>query len=138
MSEILIVDDNEDNRNVLQRLLEHAGHRGFTAKNGADALAMARERQPDLVLMDLAMPEMDGWAATATFKSDPQLASIPIIVVTGHVTSDEIHRAQEVGCQDVVSKPIDYYILVAKIARHLGLDAGIGAASNQGESRLAS
>ena len=136
--DILIVDDNEDNRKVLQRLLEHAGHHGMTARNGADALARAREQRPDLVLMDLAMPEMDGWAATATFKSDPQLASIPIIVVTGHVTSDEIRRAQEVGCQDVVSKPIDYYILIGKIARHLALAAPMAAASNQGESRLAS
>ena len=119
MADILIVDDNEDNRKVLTRLLEFAGHRGVPASNGAEALELARRRQPDLVLMDLAMPEMDGWAATLHFKQDAALASIPIIVVTGHVTSDEIKRAQDVGCQDVVSKPIDYYILVAKIDRYL-------------------
>jgi two-component system cell cycle response regulator DivK len=119
MADILIVDDNEDNRKVLARLLEYAGHRGLPAENGAEALALASLKPPDLVLMDLAMPEMDGWAATARFKSDPLLAGIPIIVVTGHVTSDEIGRAQQVGCQDVVSKPIDYYVLVGKIARYL-------------------
>lgn len=127
MAEILIVDDNEDNRNVLSRLLEFAGHRGRSARDGAEALQLARQDAPDLVLMDLAMPEMDGWAATAHFKADPELAAIPIIVVTGHVTSDEIQRAREVGCQDVVSKPIDYFVLVAKIARHLGVPAAEAA-----------
>lgn len=119
MPEILVVDDNEDNRKVMLRLLSHAGHTGFSAANGAAAITAALARRPDLVLMDLAMPEMDGWAATAGFKANPALADIPIIVVTGHLTSDEIRRAQEVGCQDVVSKPIDYYVLVAKINRFL-------------------
>ena len=119
MAEILVVDDNEDNRKVMLRLLGHAGHTGFSAANGAAAIRAALARRPALVLMDLAMPEMDGWAATAGFKADPDLADIPIIVVTGHLTSDEIRRAQEVGCQDVVSKPIDYYVLVAKINRFL-------------------
>lgn len=129
MADILIVDDNEDNRKVLARLLEYAGHRGLLAGNGIEALELAARQPPDLVLMDLAMPEMDGWAATARFKSDPSLAAIPIIVVTGHVTSDEIGRAQEVGCQDVVSKPIDYYILVGKIARHLAQRVPLAAAT---------
>lgn len=119
MAEILVVDDNEDNRKVMLRLLQHAGHTGFSAANGAAAITAALARRPALVLMDLAMPEMDGWAATAGFKADPELADIPIIVVTGHLTSDEIRRAQAVGCQDVVSKPIDYYVLVAKINRFL-------------------
>lgn len=135
MAEILIVDDNEDNRKVLSRLLEYAGHQSRTARDGADALELARGHAPDLVLMDLAMPEMDGWAATARFKADPELAAIPIIVVTGHVTSDEIHRAREVGCQDVVSKPIDYYVLVAKIARYLSpppAEAAVGHAESWG------
>lgn len=119
MASILIVDDNEDNREVLLRLLNFAGHEGRTVANGYEALQAARQIKPDLVLMDLAMPGMDGWSATAALKSDPTLADIPVIVVTGHVTRDEILRAQEVGCQDVVSKPIDYYVLVGKIEGHL-------------------
>ena len=82
-------------------------------------MELAREQQPDLVLMDLAMPQMDGWTATAAFKEDERLAPIPIIAVTGHVTGHEIERAQFAGCHDLVSKPIDYYVLMDKIATHL-------------------
>lgn len=119
MAKILVVDDNADNRRVLERLLAFGGHQATCAADGRHALDMARADKPDLVLMDLAMPEVDGWTATAAFKNDSELAKIPIIVVTGHLTSLEISRAREVGCQDVVSKPIDYYVLIAKIANHL-------------------
>lgn len=121
MAHILVVDDNADNRRVLERLLEFGGHHATSAADGRDALEAARRSPPDLVLMDLAMPEVDGWTATAAFKSDPALAAIPIIVVTGHLTAVEILRAQQVGCQDVVSKPIDYYVLMAKISSHLAV-----------------
>lgn len=119
MAKILVVDDNVDNRNVLTRLLSFGGHETETAHDGAHALDVALDKKPDLVLMDLAMPQMDGWAATAAFKENESLARIPIIAVTGHVTGHEIERAQHVGCHDLVSKPIDYYILMDKIATHL-------------------
>ncbi|MEM6794636.1 MAG: response regulator [Acidobacteriota bacterium] len=123
MARILVVDDNSDNRDVLTRLLAFGGHETTTANDGQSALAQAsRTPRPDLVLMDLAMPKMDGWTATAVFREDPALAHIPIIAVTGHVTSREIHRAQDAGCSDLVSKPIDYYVLMDKIANHLGQD----------------
>lgn len=120
MAKILVVDDNPANRDVLSRLLDFGGHEASTAANGREALTKAREAPPDLVLMDLAMPEMDGWSATARLKTHEHLAKIPVIVVTGHVSGDEIRRAQEMGCDDVVSKPIDYYVLMDKIRYHLG------------------
>ncbi|MEM8995518.1 MAG: response regulator [Acidobacteriota bacterium] len=123
MPHILVVDDNVDNRNILTRLLAFGGYDTLTANNGAEALDRALDAQPDLVLMDLAMPQMDGWTATAAFKRDGRLAAIPIIAVTGHVTRHEIERAQSAGCHDLVSKPIDYYVLMDKIATHLGNSA---------------
>ncbi|MEM9595161.1 MAG: response regulator [Acidobacteriota bacterium] len=137
MSKILVVDDNRDNRNILMRLLEHGGHRAKAVANGFEALEAAEDCRPDLVLMDLAMPEMDGWTATAAFKARTALSEIPIVVVTGHVTADEIDRAQEVGCHDVVSKPIDYYVLMDKIDLHLGRRSpqpggGLGAYASAG------
>lgn len=119
MAKILVVDDNTDNRNILTRLLSLGGYETETANDGAHALDMALEKSPDLVLMDLAMPQMDGWAATAAFKGDERLAQIPIIAVTGHVTGREIERAQRAGCHDLVSKPIDYHVLMEKISTHL-------------------
>ncbi len=119
MAKILVVDDNADNRNILARLVGYGGHHPVTATNGREAIGLARDTQPDLILMDLAMPEMDGWSATRRLKSDRDLTSIPVIVVTGHVTSKDISLAQEMGCNDVVSKPIDYHVLMAKISQHL-------------------
>lgn len=124
MARVLVVDDNEDNRTVLQRMLQFGGHTVETAQDGHQALETAPTVNPDVVLMDLAMPGMDGWAATAHFKARSDLKHIPVIVVTGHVTTDELLRAQELGCEDIVSKPVDYYVLVDKIARHT---AGSGA-----------
>ena len=118
MAQVLVVDDNEDNRLVLARMLEFGGHHVHCASNGREALLVASEQRPDAILMDLAMPGMDGWTATARIKERPELQHIPVIVVTGHVTSDEIGRAQEVGCEDIVSKPVDYYVLVDKIRQH--------------------
>ena len=123
MTKVLIVDDNEDNRIVLQRMLKHGGYQVVSAANGNEALERAKDVRPDLVLMDLAMPEMDGWTATARMKAEEDLEDIPVIVVTGHVTGEEILRAQKVGCHDVVSKPIDYYVLMDKLKNYLQVDS---------------
>ena len=118
MTQVLVVDDNEDNREVLTRMLEHGGYAVRRASNGREALTKADAERPDLILMDLSMPEMDGWTATEHLKSSQRLHDIPVIVVTGHLTSNEIRRAQQVGCQDIVSKPIDYYVLIDKVRSH--------------------
>lgn len=123
MSYLLVVDDNSANREVLSRLLEFDGHEVAEAAGGREAFEQIQRRRPDLVLMDLAMPGLDGWSATAALKADPELRDIPVIVVTGHVTRDEIERALAAGCQDVVSKPIDFHVLKDKVARHLGAPA---------------
>lgn len=119
MNKVLIVDDNKDNRIVLSRMLSYGGFSAISASNGFEALTTAKEEKPDLVLMDLAMPEMDGWTATAKMKEEEDLEDIPIIVVTGHVTGDEILRARQAGCRDLVSKPIDYHVLIDKLRHHL-------------------
>ena len=120
MAKILVVDDNEDNRNILSRLVGFGGYDFVTASNGREAIDLARGANPDLILMDLAMPGMDGWTATKTLKADDALNNIPVIIVTGHVTSSDISLAQAMGCNDVVSKPIDYHVLMGKIGQHLG------------------
>lgn len=119
MAKILIVDDSAENLRVLGRMLEFGGHDPVAAADGYEALDKAASEAPDLVLMDLAMPDMDGWTATLHFQADQSLQQIPIIAVTGHVTRDEIDRAQEVGCCDVVSKPIDYYVLMDKLSKYV-------------------
>ena len=124
MRKILVVDDNEDNRTVLRRLLAHGGYETTAASDGAEALRIAETDAPALVLMDLEMPEMDGWSATREMRRIQSLAEEPVIAVTGHVTRDEILRAQAAGCNDVVSKPIDYYVLIDKVERHLSTSSG--------------
>ena len=124
MARVLVVDDNEDNRRVLRRMLELEGHQVSSARNGELALAEARRGNPDLILMDLSMPDMNGWDATRHLKAEEALCTIPVVVVTGHLTSDEIRRAQEVGCEDVVSKPVDYYGLADKVAQHTRVRTG--------------
>lgn len=131
MAKILVVDDNRDNLNVVSRMLELRGHRPDVAENGVQALERARRVRPDLVLMDLSMPEMDGWQASSQFRDDEVLRDIPVVAVTGHVTRDEIERAQRAGCVDVVSKPIDFYVLMDKIALHT---TPIGTAQSAGSS----
>src|SRR5688572_27561860 len=108
MNTILVVDDNADNRFVIGRLLQLAGYQVVSATGGREAIQLAEQRRPALILMDLAMPGMDGWAATAQLKQRPHIADIPVIAVTGHVTQEEIQRARQAGCVDFLTKPIEY------------------------------
>ena len=119
MPKILVVDDNADNRYVLLQMLQMNGYAVVSAVNGRDALAVAEESPPDLVLMDLSMPVMDGWTATSLLKQKPQLTHIPVIAVTGHITSDDLQRASEAGCSAHLAKPIDYDALLQTVAVHL-------------------
>ncbi len=120
MATILVADDFHENRDVLCRMLRLVGHSTISAANGQEALDMAQEHRPDLILMDLSMPIVDGWKATTILKTTSDLRHIPIIAVTGHVTPDEINRAISAGCVDYLAKPVDFERLLGKVASLLG------------------
>lgn len=120
MKTILIVEDIELNRELLAQLLEDEHHLVF-AEDGVTALKLAAERKPDLILMDLSLPRMDGWEATCRLKADPTLAQIPVIVLTAHAMRGDDERARECGCNDFMTKPVDETVLFEKLARYLGI-----------------
>jgi two-component system, cell cycle response regulator DivK len=116
---ILIVEDVELNRELLVKLLE-GDHRLLLAADGAEALERASAAKPDLILMDLSLPRIDGWEATRRLKADPALAHIPVIVVSAHAMRGDEERARACGIDDFLTKPIDEMLLFEKVARHLG------------------
>ena len=103
---ILIVEDNMDNYQLVCYVLERAGYGVFLAVNGRDGVDAARAQKPDLILMDLGLPEMDGWQATQKLKSDAETKSIPLYVLTAHTLPNERKRALEAGCDGYLAKPI--------------------------------
>jgi CheY-like chemotaxis protein len=113
---ILLVEDNEMNRDMLSRRLQRRGHEVLIAVDGAEALRVAGEAQPELVLMDLSLPVMDGWEATGRMKANPQTAAIPVIALTAHAMDADRERALAAGCDDFDTKPIDMERLTGKIA----------------------
>ena len=119
MKTILIVEDVAMNRELLTQLLED-NYRLLTADNGEEALAVTRERRPDLVLMDLSLPRVDGWEATRRIKADPALGQTPIIALTAHAMDGDEARARESGCDGYITKPIDEQLLLTKIDAFLG------------------
>ncbi len=115
MAKILIVEDNEMNRDMLSRRLERQGHQVYVAVDGKQALEMVSSEQPELILMDLSLPEMDGWEATRRLKSDNTTQHIPIIVLTAHALKTDREGAFEAGCDDYDVKPINFPRLLVKI-----------------------
>jgi|SRR6516165_9315098 len=116
---ILVVEDQEDNRQILRDLLTNAGYEMIEAENGEDAVASAQARRPDLILMDIQLPILDGYEATRRIKADPDLKSIPIIVVTSYALSGDEDKARLAGCDDYVAKPFSPRQLLAKIKEHV-------------------
>ena len=116
---ILVVEDQEDNRQILRDLLTNAGFEMIEAENGEDAVASAQARRPDLILMDIQLPILDGYEATRRIKADPDLKSIPIIVVTSYALSGDEDKARLAGCDDYVAKPFSPRQLLAKIKEHV-------------------
>ncbi|RMD69511.1 MAG: response regulator [Gammaproteobacteria bacterium] len=112
MKTLLLVEDNEDNRDMLARRLRRKGYRVETAVNGKEALDMLQDIRPDLVLMDLSMPVMDGWEATRRIKQDPGLRDIPVVVLTGHAMKEDREKALSVGADGYIPKPIDMQALL--------------------------
>ena len=115
MTTILIVEDNEMNRDMLSRRLVRRGYEVLLAIDGETGIDMARANLPDLILMDMSLPVMDGWEATRRMKADEILVRIPIIALTAHAMASDRDDAIEAGCDDYDTKPIDLPRLLAKI-----------------------
>ena len=116
---ILVVEDQEDNRQILRDLLGHAGFEMLEAEDGEAALAAAAAHRPDLILMDIQLPTLDGYEATRRLKADAALKDIPVIVVTSYALSGDEEKARAAGCDDYVTKPYSPRALLAKIRQHL-------------------
>jgi len=119
MATILLVEDIEMNRDMLSRRLERRGYTVLCALDGQQGLDMTRAERPDLVLMDMSLPVMDGWEATRRIKADPDLKGIPVIALTAHAMSADEQRAREAGCDDFDTKPVEFARLLQKIQAHL-------------------
>jgi CheY-like chemotaxis protein len=115
MTTILIVEDNEMNRDMLSRRLERKGYEVLIAVDGEKGIEVARADMPDLILMDMSLPVVDGWEATRRLKADARLKHIPIIALTAHAMANDRDKALEAGCDEYDTKPIELPRLLAKM-----------------------
>ncbi|HEY7895951.1 MAG TPA: response regulator [Gemmatimonadaceae bacterium] len=121
---VLLVEDNEDNRIVYSTILQHFGYRVMEAFNGEEGIAKARTEQPDLILMDISIPVIDGWEATQVLKRDPTTRRIPIIALTAHALASDREKAMEVGCDSYLAKPCEPKTVVSEVERFIGRGDG--------------
>ena len=121
MPKILLIEDNEMNRDMLSRRLERKGYDVVLAVDGESGVAMAGEEEPDLILMDMSLPVLDGWEATRRLKAGADTCRIPVIALTAHAMSGDRERAIEAGCDDYDTKPIELSRLLGKIAEQLAI-----------------
>ena len=119
MTKILVVEDNEQNRDMLSRRLVRKGYEVITAVDGQEGINLAQSSSPDLILMDMSLPVIDGWLATKEIKSNPQTMKIPIIALTAHAMVGDREKAMEAGCDDYETKPIEFSILLQKIQKFM-------------------
>lgn len=124
MARILLVEDNEMNRDMLSRRLARRGHEILIAIDGGEGVARAAADLPDLVLMDMSLPVLDGWEATRRIKADPATSKIPVIALTAHAMAGDREQALAAGCDDYDTKPIELDRLVEKIAALLAARSG--------------
>jgi two-component system cell cycle response regulator DivK len=120
MTKVLLVEDNEMNRDMLSRRLIRRGFDVVFAVNGKQGVELARSEKPDIILMDMSLPIMDGWEATRCVKADDATRSVPVIGLTAHAMSGDRERALEAGCDDYDTKPVEFDRLIGKIERLLG------------------
>ena len=123
MAKILLVEDNEMNRDMLGRRLKRRRYEVFIAVDGAEGVAKAQTEAPDLILMDMSLPVIDGWEATRRLKVAPETRSIPVIALTAHAMSGDRDKAIEAGCDDYGTKPVEFDRLLAKIEALLNTTA---------------
>ena len=115
MAKILLVEDNEMNQDIMKRRLERRGYEVVVAVDGMQGIALARTEAPDLILMDMSLPVLDGWDATRRIRTEPETASIPIIALTAHAMEGDRDKALAAGCDDYDTKPIELSRLLGKI-----------------------
>ena len=115
MAKILLVEDNEMNRDMLSRRLERRGFTVIIAADGGVGVELARSSAPDLILMDMSLPVIDGWEATRILKADPATAKIPVIALTAHAMAEDRAKAMAAGCDDFDTKPVELPRLLGKI-----------------------
>lgn len=119
MPKILLVEDNEMNRDMLSRRLLKRDFEVVIAVDGSEGVSMAQSIRPDLILMDMSLPILDGWEATRRIKAEPDLRAIPIIALTAHAMSGDEQKARDAGCDDFDTKPVDFARLMSKIEAYL-------------------
>ena len=119
MASILLVEDNEMNRDMLSRRLERKGYQVIMAVDGAEGVAKAESETPDIILMDMSLPILDGWEATRRLKSNNRTKHIPIIAQTAHAMAGDREKCLEAGCDDYATKPVELRVLLEKIEKLL-------------------
>ncbi len=115
MKKLLLVEDNEMNRDMLSRHLERRGYHVVIAVDGEQGIAAAKEHRPDLILMDMSLPVLDGWESTRRLKQEPDTHAIPVLALTAHAMAGERDKALAAGCNDYDTKPVDFVRLLGKI-----------------------
>jgi CheY-like chemotaxis protein len=124
MAKILLIEDNEMNRDMLSRRLERRGYQVVMAEDGGTGVAMAKSENPDIILMDMSLPVLDGWEATRQIKAAPETKGIPVIALTAHAMAGDEEKALGAGCNDYETKPVDLPKLLAKIGALLQSKGG--------------
>ena len=117
---VLLVEDNEDNLVVYRTILEHVGFRVLEARDGEEGVSRAKENLPDLILMDISIPKIDGWEATQRLKADDNTKAIPIIALTAHALEEDRQKALQAGCDGYLAKPVEPRRVVQEVERFVG------------------
>ncbi len=120
MAKVLVVEDNEMNRDMLSRRLQRRGYEVVMSVDGEDGVSKARSESPDIILMDMDLPVLDGWAATQMLKAEPETQSIPVIALTANAMAGDREKALDAGCDDYDTKPVEFARLIQKIEKLLG------------------
>ena len=123
MPKVLVVEDNEMNRDMLSRRLQRRGYEVVVSADGEDGVNKARSESPDIILMDMDLPVLDGWAATKMLKAAPETQAIPVIALTAHAMAGDREKALEAGCDDYDTKPVEFARFVEKMEKLLGKGA---------------
>lgn len=121
---VLLVEDNEDNLVVYRTILDHVGYRVLEARDGEQGIELARREHPDVILMDISIPKIDGWEATRRLKADPGTRAIPVVALTAHALEEDRQKALQAGCDSYLAKPVEPRRVVDEVRRFVGAPAG--------------